>query len=131
MGVSGQHHAPPALYPRGKDPPVPRAGLDTEVRGKIISPLPGIEPGSPGRPARSQTLYWLSYPAHHYMHYITLRWKLWNNEPDSKFSDTKQVGVAAISKSVIENKLVSISAQFLIFLMKDLSFLLWPQENTV
>jgi hypothetical protein len=42
----------------------PRAGLDTEARGKILSPLPGIEPRSPGRPARSQTLYWLSYPAH-------------------------------------------------------------------
>jgi hypothetical protein len=26
-------------------------------------PLPGIEPWSLGRPARSQTLYWLSYPA--------------------------------------------------------------------
>jgi hypothetical protein len=35
----------------------PSAGLDTEARGKILSPLPGIEPGSPGRPARSQTLY--------------------------------------------------------------------------
>jgi hypothetical protein len=23
MGVSGQHRAPAALYPRGKDPPVP------------------------------------------------------------------------------------------------------------
>jgi len=66
MGVSGQRHAPSALYPRGKDPPGThwaggwvgsRAGLDTEARGKIISPLPGIEPGSPGRPARSQTLY--------------------------------------------------------------------------
>jgi hypothetical protein len=34
-----------------------RAGLDTEARGKILSPLPGIEPRSPGRPARSQTLY--------------------------------------------------------------------------
>jgi hypothetical protein len=42
----------------------PRAGLDTEARGKILSPLPGIEPRSPGRPARIQTLYWLSYPAH-------------------------------------------------------------------
>jgi hypothetical protein len=42
----------------------PRAGLDTETRGKILSSLPGIEPRSPGRPARSQTLYWLSYPAH-------------------------------------------------------------------
>jgi hypothetical protein len=35
----------------------PRAGLDTEARGKIISPLPEIGPQSPGRPARSQTLY--------------------------------------------------------------------------
>jgi hypothetical protein len=42
----------------------PRAGLDTEVRGKILSPLPGIDPRSPGRPARSQTLYWLSYPGY-------------------------------------------------------------------
>jgi hypothetical protein len=31
---------------------------------KIVSPLPGIEPQSPGRLAHSQTLYWLSYPAH-------------------------------------------------------------------
>jgi hypothetical protein len=35
----------------------PRAGLDTEVRGKITLPLPGIEHGSPGRAVRSQTLY--------------------------------------------------------------------------
>jgi hypothetical protein len=41
----------------------PRADLDRQARGKILSPLPGIEPRSPGRPARSQTLYWLSYPA--------------------------------------------------------------------
>jgi hypothetical protein len=34
----------------------PTAGLDTEVRRKILSPLPGIEPPSPGRLARSQTL---------------------------------------------------------------------------
>jgi hypothetical protein len=43
----------------GIGPPVPegpRAGLDTEVRGKIASPLPGIEPRSPGRPVRIQTL---------------------------------------------------------------------------
>jgi hypothetical protein len=38
----------------------PRAGLDTEDRGKNPLPLPGIEPRSPGRPARSQTLYCLS-----------------------------------------------------------------------
>jgi hypothetical protein len=39
-----------------------RAGLDTEDKGKILSPLPGIEPRSPSRPARSQTLSCLSYP---------------------------------------------------------------------
>jgi hypothetical protein len=33
-----------------------RAGLDTEVRGKILLPLPGIEPRLPGRPVHSQTL---------------------------------------------------------------------------
>jgi hypothetical protein len=42
---------------------VPRAGLDTEVRWRILLPLPAIEPRSPGRPVRSQTLYWLSYPS--------------------------------------------------------------------
>jgi hypothetical protein len=60
-----------ALAPR-KGTPVPivqrlggpRASLDTEATRKIFSPLPGIEPRSPGRPARSQTLYWLSYLAH-------------------------------------------------------------------
>jgi hypothetical protein len=65
MGVSGQRHAPAALYPRGKDPGThctrgwvgPRAGLDTEAKGKTLSPLPGFESRSPGRPARSQTLY--------------------------------------------------------------------------
>jgi hypothetical protein len=34
-----------------------RVGLDTEARGKILSPLPGIEPQSPGCPARRQTLH--------------------------------------------------------------------------
>jgi hypothetical protein len=44
MGVSGQHHAPAALYLQGKYPRYhctgacvgPRAGLDKEVRGKIL-----------------------------------------------------------------------------------------------
>jgi hypothetical protein len=53
--MGGQRYAPDALYPRGMDPGThctggwvgPRAGLDTEVRGKILSPLPGIEPRSP------------------------------------------------------------------------------------
>jgi hypothetical protein len=69
MGVSGQRHAPAALLPPGKGPPVPivqeagwasEPGLDTEARGKNPLPLPGIEPRSPVRPARRQTLYCLS-----------------------------------------------------------------------
>jgi hypothetical protein len=67
-GVSGQRHAPAALYPRAKTPGThctggwvgPREGLYTEVIGKILSPLPGIESRSPGYPTRSHTLYWLS-----------------------------------------------------------------------
>jgi hypothetical protein len=71
MGVSGQRHAPAVLYPRGKTHGAhctggwvgPRPGLDTEASGKILLPLQGIEPRSPGRPVCSQTLYRLSYPA--------------------------------------------------------------------
>jgi hypothetical protein len=63
--VSGQRHAPTTLYPWGKDPLVPIIQeaewaselVWTQARGKILSPLPGIEPRSPGRPVRSQTLY--------------------------------------------------------------------------
>jgi hypothetical protein len=40
----------------------PRAGLDAEVRGKILCLSLG---SNPGRSVRGQTLYWLSYPAHH------------------------------------------------------------------
>jgi hypothetical protein len=65
MRVSDQRHAPAALYPGERTPGThctggwvsPRAGLDTEATGKILSPLPEIEPRMPGRPARSQTLY--------------------------------------------------------------------------
>jgi hypothetical protein len=49
MGVSGQRHAPAALYPRGKD-----AG----ARRKILCLCRG---SNPDRPARSPTLYCLSY----------------------------------------------------------------------
>jgi hypothetical protein len=62
-GVSGQHHAPAALYPRYPfyrrlGGPQSRSGH----RGYRKNPLPrpGIEPRSPGRPVRSQTLYCLS-----------------------------------------------------------------------
>jgi hypothetical protein len=43
----------------------PRAGLDTEATGKIILPLPRMEPRSAGHPLRSQTLYCPSSPAPH------------------------------------------------------------------
>jgi hypothetical protein len=38
----------------------PRAGLDVEVRGKILCLCRGSNPGSP---VRGQLLYWLMYPA--------------------------------------------------------------------
>jgi hypothetical protein len=63
MGVSGQRHAPAALYPfrypldkRGWVGP--RAGLDAGARRKILCPCRG---SNPNRLARSQTLYCLSY----------------------------------------------------------------------
>jgi hypothetical protein len=70
MGVSGQHHAPAALYLREKDPRYPlyrRLGGPQSRSGhrsykKNPFPPPGIEPRSPGRPACSQALYCLSYP---------------------------------------------------------------------
>jgi hypothetical protein len=58
---------PGYALPPGKGPPPrthcadgwvdPRGGLDTEARGKNPLPLPGIEPRSPGRPVRRQTLH--------------------------------------------------------------------------
>jgi hypothetical protein len=70
MGVSGQRHAPAALYPRGKDPGTPctgvwvgpRVGLDAEARREIVCLCRG---SNPGRPARSQTLYCLSHRGSH------------------------------------------------------------------
>jgi hypothetical protein len=37
----------------------PRVGLDTKARGKILSPLPGIEPQLPGHPAHGQTFLYV------------------------------------------------------------------------
>jgi hypothetical protein len=53
MGVSGQRHAPAALYPQEKTRGThwtggwvgSRAGLGTKFRGKILLSLPGIDPG--------------------------------------------------------------------------------------
>jgi hypothetical protein len=57
MGISGQHHTPTALYPRGNDPRYPldrrwggvglRAGLDTEARGRILCLCWGSNTGRP------------------------------------------------------------------------------------
>jgi hypothetical protein len=67
--MSGELHAPAALPP-GKEPPGthrighrvnPRAGLDDVEKRKFLT-LPGLEFRSIGRPARSQSLYRLSYP---------------------------------------------------------------------
>jgi hypothetical protein len=67
MGVSGQRHAAAALYPPGERTPGthligdwvgPRVGLDAGARRKILCPCRG---SNSDRPARSQTLYCLSY----------------------------------------------------------------------
>jgi hypothetical protein len=67
---------PRPRFARGKDPRYPlyrRLGgplSRSEHRGwrKNPLPLPGIEPRSPGRPVRSQTLYCLSYSGSHLKH---------------------------------------------------------------
>jgi hypothetical protein len=82
--------SPGRALPRGKYPCThrtggwvgPTAGMVTEARGKILSPLPGIEP----RPVRSQTLYWLSYPAHTVVGSSDIKVK-----PSNKQQDTNNV----------------------------------------
>jgi hypothetical protein len=78
LGVSDQRYAPAALVSPGKGPPVPivqEAGWAPEpvwtqrLEEKSFAP-PGIEPRSPGRPARSQTLYCLSYPGSNLKMYL-------------------------------------------------------------
>jgi hypothetical protein len=68
MGVSGQCHVPAAFYSGEKTPGIHWTETGwapetvwTEVRGKNLLPLPGIEPRAPYRPVRSQTLYWMNY----------------------------------------------------------------------
>jgi hypothetical protein len=97
MGVSGQRHAPAALYPRGKDPRYPlyrRLGGPQSRSGhwgyrKNPLPPPGIEPRSPGRPARSQTLYCLSYPAPHSISAVYKWEEIW----DPKHCSHKNVNI--------------------------------------
>jgi hypothetical protein len=69
MGVSGQRHAPAALYPRERTLCShwiggwvgPRAGLDAEARRKILCLCRG---SNPVRLVHSQTLYWRATPAY-------------------------------------------------------------------
>jgi hypothetical protein len=75
-----------ALSP-GKGPPAPiehkawcapQPVWTQRLEGKNPLPLPGIEPRSPGHPACSQTLYWLSYPAHpHIIRVVKSRGRRW------------------------------------------------------
>jgi hypothetical protein len=66
--VNCQRHAPAALYSRERSADAHcmgcrvgvRAGLDTEVREKILCPSRG---SNPCRPVCSQTLHWLSNPS--------------------------------------------------------------------
>ena len=65
MGVSGQQHAPAALYPRGKT----RYPFYRRLGGPPGPVWTGGEPrphrdSIPDRPARSQSLHQLSYRAH-------------------------------------------------------------------
>jgi hypothetical protein len=63
MGMSGQHHAPTALYPRGKDPGThwtggwvgPRASLNTSLRLEEKSSASVRD--RTRHPVHSQTLY--------------------------------------------------------------------------
>jgi len=67
MGVGGQPHAPAASTSgKGPVPIVQEAGWapgPVWTGGKSRPHRDSI----PGRPARSQSLYRLSYPAHHYV----------------------------------------------------------------
>jgi hypothetical protein len=85
MGVSSQRHAAAALCPRGKDPPVPivqEAGLDPEP--VWTQRLEEKSFTSTGRPVRSQTLHWLSYPAPQNMkvfhNFQYKRWKIHDSQ---------------------------------------------------
>jgi hypothetical protein len=71
-----------ALYPGERTPRYPlyrKLGGPQSWSGhrdyrKNPLPLPGIELRLPSRPARSQTLYWLSYPAHISILLLPWRW---------------------------------------------------------
>jgi hypothetical protein len=63
--VRGQRHAPAAFYPPWKDP-VPIVQEDGWAPGPVWTGAENLAPSGvryPDRPARSQSLYRLSYPA--------------------------------------------------------------------
>jgi hypothetical protein len=68
MGMSGQRHATATLYPRGKTPGYP-------LYRRLGGPQSRSGHRSPGRPARSQTLYCLSYPSSY--HSVVEQLKVW------------------------------------------------------
>jgi hypothetical protein len=91
MGVSGQRHAPAALLPPGKGPPVPigqEAGWASEpvwtqrIEEKSFAHTGNRTPIA--RLARSQTLYCLSYPGS-----LLLRLLLSFNNNNNKFYTEK------------------------------------------
>jgi len=68
-GLRGQHHSPATLYPRERPGTHctqgcvgPRAGLDRCRKSCLPTRI-----WSPDHPARSQSLYWLSYLAHSHL----------------------------------------------------------------
>jgi hypothetical protein len=72
MGVGGQRHAPAAFTP-GKDP-VPIVQAAGWVPGPVWTGAENLAPTrirSPDFPARSESLYRLSYPGPHTSHGVT------------------------------------------------------------
>jgi hypothetical protein len=57
----------------------PKSVWTHEARGKILSPLSGIEARSPCCPTHSPTLYWLSYPAHTFHILTPVKPQIWHS----------------------------------------------------
>jgi hypothetical protein len=72
--------------------------MDTEARGKIISPLPGIEPRSAGHPVRSQTLDWATGS---HSHSLVYHYKFCRPYTTST-TDTTSLNIAALDKTVTQ-----------------------------
>ena len=94
-GVSGQRHVPAALYPRERPGTHciggwvgPRDGLDRCRKSR--PPPTGIR--SPDRPARSQSLYRLHYPAHNNME--------WTNKNETVIRKTTVILTLHVNSSV-------------------------------